>query len=128
MFSSAANYARQVGFSSDLALFKSIQNKNLECSFAEIAFVSATAVLLAVFISATEKRKLLNKAARMLRVSKQTGELDIWGFSLNSEYADYVTIRDHENDLVYDGWVSPFATAPDLGGAASIILAASESS
>lgn len=37
------------------------------------------------------------------------GELDVWGYTLNLKEVVWVTVRDHKNDLIYDGWVQAFS-------------------
>jgi hypothetical protein len=78
-------------------------------SFSEMAFVSGIAIALALIFSVVSKYKVISKAAHKIGVTKKFGELDVWGYLLNLKNVGWVTVRDHKNDLVYDGWVEAFS-------------------
>ena len=78
-------------------------------SFIIVAWTTLLSFILAVLIIVLSQYKIINRLLRLLRITKQFGELDVWGFALNLKEVDYVTVRDVVNDLVYDGWVQAFS-------------------
>jgi hypothetical protein len=95
--------------SPEITFLKALTNSNLSFSFGEIVFVSFISVILACLVSVASRYKLLNRTARYIGITKKFGELDVWGYMLNMEEVVWVTVRDHKNDLIYDGWVQSFS-------------------
>lgn len=77
--------------------------------FKEIIFVSGVAVVLSLIFTACNTYKIHTCIAHKLRITKKFGELDVWGFVFNSKEVEWVTVRDHKNDMMYDGWVKAFS-------------------
>jgi hypothetical protein len=94
---------------SDVTFLKALVNPNLSFSFKEIVIVSFIAVILASIVSVSSRYKFFNRTARSIGITKKFGELDVWGYMLNMEEVVWVTVRDHKNDLIYDGWVQAFS-------------------
>lgn len=92
-----------------LAFLRTLTDSTAVFSFREIAYVSIVATILACMISVASRFKLLNRIAKWVGLTKKFGELDVWGYLLNMEQVAWVTVRDHKNDLVYDGWVQAFS-------------------
>jgi hypothetical protein len=78
-------------------------------SFREVCFVTVAALFLAVTISVSQKHKLVFRMAHLLRVTGKFGELDVWGYTMNLREVEWVTVRDHAKDLMYDGWIQAFS-------------------
>ena len=95
--------------SAELLFLKALTDSTIKYSFEEIALVTICAIITAMLFSIGSRFKLLNKVAHTLRLSKQFGELDVWGYMLNIKEVNWVTVRDHANDLIYDGWVQAFS-------------------
>ncbi len=93
----------------DVLFLRSLTNSNLPFSYREIAIVSVIAIILGAFISFLANYKVLNKCARRIGLTKKFGELDVWGYMLNIKGTVWVTVRDHKNNLIYDGWVQAFS-------------------
>ena len=54
----------------------------------------------------------LHQVARKIGVSEKFGDLDVWGYLLNMKNNDeliWITVRDHENGLIYDGRIIAFS-------------------
>lgn len=96
-------------FTSGVTFLRALTDSSAPFSFREIAFVTALAVLIGCLISISSKYKLLNRFARLIKITKKFGELDVWGYMLNIKEIVWVTVRDHENNLIYDGWVQAFS-------------------
>jgi hypothetical protein len=97
--------------SSDLTFLKSVGSSQQIMSFQEIAYVSIVAVGLAVAITVSSQHKILSRFARRCGITNKFGELDVWGYTFNLKEVVWVTVRDHKNDLVYDGWVQAFSNS-----------------
>jgi hypothetical protein len=93
----------------EVTFLKALTNSSLSFSFKEIAIVSFISVILACLVSVASRHKFLNRTARRIGITKKFGELDVWGYLLNMEQVVWVTVRDHKNDLIYDGWVQAFS-------------------
>lgn len=78
-------------------------------SLGEIVKVSVWAVLIGLAFAWAEQNKFLNRCARRACITKKFGEKDVWGYFFNSPEIEWVTVRDHTNDLIYDGWVQAFS-------------------
>jgi hypothetical protein len=86
-----------------------LKNSKAPISFTEIAVVSLFSLIFGFIAAWALNKKLLFRFAQSARISKKLGELDVWGFIFNEEHIEYATIRDHLNDLVYDGWIRAFS-------------------
>lgn len=93
----------------DIAFLQALTDPNASFSIKEIFFTSGIAVLLACIFTVMLRYKLPNRIAHSLGLTKKFGELDVWGYMLNMEEVVWVTVRDHKNDLIYDGWVQAFS-------------------
>lgn len=83
---------------------------NATVSFTEILLVSITAVFVGVLFSSAYTHRLRHRLARKLKISRRLGELDVWGYVFNSSAdVEWVTVRDLDHDLIYDGWVRAFS-------------------
>jgi hypothetical protein len=94
---------------SELIFLRALVDSKVTFSFAEIAYVSILAVVVGCLVSFSAKHKLVNRLAQWSRVTKKFGELDVWGYMLNIPDIVWVTVRDHKNNLVYDGWIQAFS-------------------
>ncbi len=77
--------------------------------YKEIFCGCIAAVLLGISITYISTYKLHTRLAHRIKMTKKFGELDVWGYTFNSKNIEYVTVRDHKNNLVYDGWVQSFS-------------------
>jgi hypothetical protein len=93
----------------NIAFLRSLTNSKAVFSFREIAYVSIISTILACVVSVVSRFKLLNRIAKWIGLTKKFGELDVWGYLLNMKEVAWVTVRDHDNDLIYDGWVQAFS-------------------
>lgn len=94
---------------STVVFLNRITQSGISFSFKEITFVTCIAVLLGAFIGFCSHRKVFNRFARFIGLTNKFGELDVWGYLFNLEDVVWVTVRDHKNNLIYDGWVQAFS-------------------
>jgi hypothetical protein len=87
------------------------KNSNKSVELTEMGWTCGVAMFLAIAASWTSNHKFHYRIARWLRISRKSGEIDVWGFVMNSSDPQtiFVTIRDPEADLTYDGWIYLFS-------------------
>jgi len=93
----------------EVNFLKCLQNKDQEVSFKEIFFVCICSIFLASALTFMHTHKLHFRLFRKLKITRKFGELDVWGYLMNSEEVSWVTVRDIENNLMYDGWIQAFS-------------------
>ncbi len=91
--------------------FECLFEKNSCIDHTEVILVSAIAIILGFILSFIKNKYFLHKIARKVGVTKRFAEIDVWGYINNSDDEDirWVRIRDHKNDLCYEGWVDAFS-------------------
>lgn len=88
---------------------QALTDSNAKFSFPEIFYVSACSIIVGLLLTFAVQRKILNHVARWMQVTNKFGDLDVWGYLMNNEKMEWITVRDHTNDLAYDGWVEAFS-------------------
>jgi len=79
----------------------------------QIAFATVISFFLGVGLAVAQTHSVPHRVFRRLRLTKRTGENDMWGFTLNSTEIDsWVTVR-HSNGKVYQGWVRGYSDGED---------------
>lgn len=81
-------------------------------SFREIFWATVLAVVLGLLITVESTYKLFMRLVQRIKVTRKFGDIDVWGFIFNSKRSndiEWVTVRDFEHDLVYDGWFEAFS-------------------
>lgn len=88
---------------------KGLSNGTVNIAVGEILKVCAIAVALAIVIIVVNTHKLHFRLLQWLKITKKFGEEDVWGFLMNSPETEWVTVRDLEKGILYDGWVKAFS-------------------
>ena len=94
---------------SEVVFLRALVNNQVTISYSEIAWVCVISVLLALVITFVMTYKVHFRIVQKLKITKKFGELDVWGYTFNMKEVDWVTVRDKEKDLIYDGWVQAFS-------------------
>ncbi|PIP42240.1 hypothetical protein COX18_00990 [Candidatus Desantisbacteria bacterium CG23_combo_of_CG06-09_8_20_14_all_40_23] len=94
---------------SEVVFLRALINANIPISYSEIAWVCFVSIILGLIITVIETYKIHFRLIQTLKISNKFGELDVWGYSFNAPNMEWVTIRDTEKNLVYDGWVQTFS-------------------
>ena len=114
-------FCRYVGFNMDRVMFlNALVSKGQPISFGEIVWACITAILLAILFIWVDKHKWHFKIFKKFGITNKIGELDVWGYLMNAKETEWVTVRDIENNLMYDGSVVAFS---DNNKEAEILLA-----
>lgn len=93
-------------------LFKSLAT-SAPLDLQEIVLTTAISPLVGLLVSLSLTGHWINRFARLIRVSDKFGDLDVWARVLNSTDVQWVTVRDFEHNVVYDGWVQAFSDTYD---------------
>jgi hypothetical protein len=102
-----------------VSFLSTVEKGSSRIDYPEIGWAAMVAVVLAGLYSVAENRKWFSRLARWIRVTSKTGELDVWGYVMNSKDVGWIAVRDHGNDLMYQGWVTGFS---DNGIEAELLL------
>lgn len=86
-----------------------LQDPTRHLEFFETMTACLASLFLAVAATIFSNRKLHYRFARALGLSKKTGEMDVWGVAMSLPETTFVTLRDVELDLGYDGWIHAFS-------------------
>jgi hypothetical protein len=95
------------------SFFSALADSSAKVDFGEIAMVSLLAIITGYVLTVLINFKVLNRLGRFLRVTKKFGDLDVWSFIMNSKNIEWVIVRDHETDLMYEGWVELFSDSTE---------------
>jgi hypothetical protein len=80
----------------------------------QIAIATAVAIVVGSFVAKLHTHSIPHRLMRALGLTKRTNEVDIWELTLNSPDIDsWVTVRHHNNDKVYQGWVRGYSDGGD---------------
>lgn len=105
------HYYSLTNYTSDLKVIflDCLTNKELGISFFEIIITSVLSIPLAFFISWFLNKKKLFRIAQDLHCSNKFGDIDVWSYIFNSDKSFYVVIRDHDHNLMYQGFATAFS-------------------
>lgn len=100
-------------------LIESLDNGSIDP--AEVVWVCLVATGLGLLITVEATHKAANRLCRKFNITRKFGELDVWGFTMNSpDLADaWVIVRDCEKGLAYEGQIRAFS---DNGKDAELLL------
>lgn len=80
----------------------------------QIIFATLASIVLGCAVAKIQIHSLPHRLLRALRLTRRSNEVDIWEFALNSPDIDsWITVRHHENDKVYQGWVRAYSDGGD---------------
>jgi hypothetical protein len=92
-----------------VTFLNALRDQSVIISYKEVASVTFIAIIFGIIITISSTYKLHFRIVHKLKITKKFGELDVWGFTFNSPQINWATVRDHKNNLVYDGWVQAFS-------------------
>lgn len=92
-----------------VTFFDVLTNDAAHISWGEIGLSAIIAVILAFALASVRNHNLLHRVAERLRISRQFGEIDVWGHFLNSPEIRWISVRDLAADRVYQGWLDAFS-------------------
>jgi hypothetical protein len=93
----------------DITFFDALVNDGVKIAWGEIALAALVGVVLSGLVAAALDRRLVARGANALNITRRSGDLDVWGFLLNSRWGNVVTVRDVAQDTAYSGVVEAFS-------------------
>lgn len=93
----------------DIVFLKALNNTKQNISYKEIIYVCILSGMVGICITTIHTYKLHFRLTQKLKITRKFGELDVWGYLMNSPDTEWVTVRDISNNLMYDGWVQAFS-------------------
>lgn len=100
-----------IGLPEKMAVWENLKDSSKGVELGEMAWTCGVAVFLALGSSWASNHKVLYRVARRFGIGRKSGEMDVWAFVMNSrdDAFNFVTLRDVEADLAYDGWIHSFS-------------------
>lgn len=92
----------------ELTIWSSLNDASF-IPYKEVVFASIISIVLAFIATMIENRKVINRVARLLRISSKFGDENLFSMFLNSKDVEFVYLRDIKNQLTYHGWVKSFS-------------------
>ncbi len=80
---------------------------------AVVAYSAGIGIVLGLALAFAANHSWLHWIARKLRVSRKFSELDVWGHLMADKEIDWVVVRDHARNLMYQGQLSVFSIKED---------------
>src|ERR1017187_4910042 len=93
----------------NMEFFNALSNSKVIPSFGEIGYACICAVIIGLVVTIFSTYKIFYLLCKNLWITSKSGELDVWGMTFSNRKIQFVTIRDHAKDLVYDGWIEGFS-------------------
>jgi hypothetical protein len=90
-------------------LLNAFYDEKATVSWHEILPACGIGVLLAFAASSLYTHKIVNRAGRLLRVTRRFGDEDVWTYFNNVPDLYWVIVRDHKVDLAYYGWIQVYS-------------------
>ncbi|MEN6368794.1 MAG: DUF6338 family protein [Thermotogota bacterium] len=104
-----ASYGVLALFHPSISFFAALSDLKVVPSLVEAGWASAIALGMAVVLTYIANYKLHFKVAHRLRLTRRFGDQDVWSYLFNSLDVDWISVRDHKRNLVYDGRVRFFS-------------------
>ncbi len=93
----------------EVVFLRNITDNVSQISVEEVLYTTLLALPFGFLIAWIINRKFLHRFANILRVSNKFGDVDVWGFIMNSTIPEWVVVRDFEHDLMIKGWIQAFS-------------------
>jgi putative flippase GtrA len=106
-----ASYGVLALFRPSISFFAALSDLEVVPSLVEAGCASAIALGMAVVLTYIANYKIHFRVAHLVRLTRRFGDQDVWSYLFNSLDVEWVTIRDHKRNLVYDGRVRFFSEA-----------------
>ena len=96
-------------FSYKVKFLSCLVNLDTTIVWFEIILSSFISIMLGSILSYLFNNSKFYKMARQLRITKKYGDIDVWAYIFNSEENFYITIRDKEKNMIYQGYPKAFS-------------------
>ena len=96
-----------------IAILQSLYIKDSAVDVVEISLVTGVAVVLGIVVSFALNRYWFHDIARHLKITPKFGQPNVWSFALNTNEVKWATIRDMQNNLMFQGYIRAFSDVED---------------
>ena len=96
-----------------LSIFRSLCDSSKAVDLVEVLIATLVAVLLGLAISFARDRCWLHNLASRFHISRKFGQLNVWSFVINSPDVQWATVRDLDNNLMFQGYILAFSDVED---------------
>jgi hypothetical protein len=96
-----------------LETFSNISDSN-RIPFLEILFASLLSIIIGLFVTYLDSKKILHHISNKLNISNKYGDENLFTNFLNSNDLEWVYVRDLKNQLTYKGSVKMFSETENL--------------
>lgn len=95
-----------------IVFLESFSSESTHISWIEIIIVTCIAIILGVLFTLESTYKYIFESLYKRGITKRFADLDVWGYTFNKpnkNNIEWITVRDLDYDLVYDGWFEAFS-------------------
>ncbi|MHB1587727.1 MAG: DUF6338 family protein [Acidiferrobacteraceae bacterium] len=78
-----------------------------------VGITAVIGVLLGLFVAFSANHSWLHRFANNINVSKKFSDIDVWTHLMNLQGLQWVVLRDHSKNLMYQGYVRAFSGAEE---------------
>jgi len=106
----------ETGFALDapkVAFLESLTEEQVAINVAEVGIVTVLSLAIGVGVSFALNRYWFHDLARWAGITKKFGQPSVWSFALNANEVRWATVRDLENNLVFQGYIRAFSDVED---------------
>ena len=96
-----------------IAILQSLINKDSAIDVVEIGLVTLLAVAIGIVVSFALNRYWFHDIARHLKITPKFGQPNVWSFALNANEVKWATVRDLQNNLMFQGYIRAFSDVED---------------
>ncbi|WP_420830378.1 hypothetical protein [Bacillus piscicola] len=93
----------------EVSFLRSLLNNNAEIHINEVFIASFIGIIIGLVFVVVINKKYVYTISNLFQISNKHGEDDVWDFLLSSNDIEWVTIRDYDTMLVYQGAVIAFS-------------------
>ena len=104
-----ASYGILALFFPTLSFFAALSDLEVVPSLVEAGYASIVAPGLALLLTYIANYKIHYKIAHKLCLTMRFGDQDVWSYLFNTPDIEWITVRDHKRNLVYEGRVRFFS-------------------
>lgn len=97
----------------EVTFLSSLLNSKENIKVSEVLYASLIGIGLSLIIVVIINRKYFYKFANYMNISNKHGEDDVWDYLFGSNDVEWITLRDYESNLIYQGAVSSYSQKDD---------------
>jgi hypothetical protein len=80
-----------------------------QLGYLDIIYASIISLFIGIAITLNYNYSILMEFMQRIGITKRFSDLDVWGYTMNSSIDPWVTVRDNQTGLTYDGYISAYS-------------------